>query len=309
VLRRDVTFDSGGARCAAWLWADDERRPCVVLGHGFGATRIARLDAYAERFAAAGVAALAFDYRGFGGSEGEPRQLVDVSRQLDDWRAAIRFAHSLDGVDPDRIVLWGSSFGGGHVASIAAEDARVAAAISQAPFADGLAALRATGFVNSCRLTVAGLRDELARLRGRPPHMLAIVGPPGTTAAMTSPDAEPGYVAMFPEGSEWRNEVEAGIGLRVGFYRPFRRAARITCPWLVCVADRDVITPPQPTLKAAARASRSEVRRYDAGHFDVYVGETFERVVADEIDFITRNVKLTQPPRETQQPQAGQPGR
>ena len=63
--RRDLAFDSGGTRCAAWLWADAQPRPCVVLAHGFGATRVARLDAYAERFADAGFAALAFDYRGF----------------------------------------------------------------------------------------------------------------------------------------------------------------------------------------------------------------------------------------------------
>jgi pimeloyl-ACP methyl ester carboxylesterase len=309
VQQRDVSFDSGGSRCAAWLYADAEPRACVVLGHGFGATRTARLDAYAERFAAAGLAALAFDYRGFGDSEGEPRQAVDVGRQLEDWRAAVQYARSLDGVDPDRIVLWGSSFGGGHVASIAAEDARVAAAISQVPFADGIAALRATGLADSLRLTVAGLRDELARLRGRPPHMLAIVGPPGTTAAMNSPDAEPGYVAMYPAGVDWHNEVAARIGLRVGFYRPFRRAARISCPWLVCVADRDVITPPQPALEAAMRAPRGEVRRYDSGHFDIYRGELFERAVGDQVDFIERSLALTQQQRATPPQPAGQPGR
>ena len=145
--RRDVNFDSSGTACAAWLYEAEpgSRRPCVVLAHGFGATRIARLDAYAERFAQAGLHALAFDYRGFGDSQGEPRQLLDIHGQLDDWRSAVEFARTIDGVDPERIVLWGSSFSGGHVAVLAAEDARVAAAISQAPFMDGLAALRTCG--------------------------------------------------------------------------------------------------------------------------------------------------------------------
>jgi cephalosporin-C deacetylase-like acetyl esterase len=309
VTRRDVTFDSGGSRCAAWLWADAELRPCVVLAHGFGATRIARLDAYAERFAAAGFAALAFDYRHFGDSEGEPRQLLDIGRQLDDWRAAVRFARSLDGVDSDRIVLWGTSFGGGHVARIAAEDARVAAAISQAPYVDGIAALAAAGAPDVWRMTVAGVRDELQRLRRRPPHMIPIVGPPGRPAIMNSPDADPGYRAMFEPGAPFRNEVAARVALRVALYSPGRAARRIKCPWLVAVADGDAVTPPQPALKAAMRAPRGEVRRYEGGHFDVYRGELFERAVEDQIDFVRRNVGLTQPPRATQPQPAGQPGR
>jgi pimeloyl-ACP methyl ester carboxylesterase len=336
--RRDVSFDSSGTRCAAWLYgaggsgADGgpdgpggaggpgepdapERRPCVVLAHGFGALRTARLDAYAERFAAAGLAALAFDYRHFGDSAGEPRQLLDVARQLDDWRAAIRFARSLDGVDPERIVLWGTSFSGGHVAVLAAEDGRVAAAISQAPFADGVAALRSAGPADAARMTVAGVRDAIARLRGRPPFMIPIVGPPGHTAVMNSPDAEPGYRAMFPPGAGFRNEVAARITLRVGFYRPFRAAPRIECPWLVCVADGDAVTPPQPALKWAGRAPRAELRRYDCGHFDIYRGEPFERAVADQIDFLARHglatpapAAVTQPLATPQRP-AGPPGR
>ncbi|MEJ7715553.1 MAG: alpha/beta hydrolase [Thermoleophilaceae bacterium] len=69
--------------------------PCVVMGHGFSSVREHRLDAYAERFAAAGVAVLVFDYRHFGSSAGEPRQLLNVGRQLDDWRAAVSHARNL----------------------------------------------------------------------------------------------------------------------------------------------------------------------------------------------------------------------
>ena len=100
------------------------RRPCVVLAHGFGGTVDSGLMPYAERFAAAGLDALAFDYRHFGASAGEPRQLVSVPRQLEDYAAAIAFARGLDGVDPDRIVVWGTSFSGGHVVEVAVADGR-----------------------------------------------------------------------------------------------------------------------------------------------------------------------------------------
>jgi pimeloyl-ACP methyl ester carboxylesterase len=107
---------------------------------------------------------------------------------------------------------------------------------------------------------------------------------------MNSPDAEPGYRALFKDQSEFRNEVTALFGLRLGPYRPVRSANRIACPWLVCICERDVVTPPQPAFAAAARAPNSEVRTYDVGHFDIYVGETFERAVADQVAFLERHL-------------------
>src|SRR5439155_3063383 len=94
--RQDIRFNSEGARCGAWLYTPGEHgpHPTVVMAHGLGGQKAFRLDAYAERFAGAGLAALVFDYRHFGDSEGEPRQLVSIQRQLADWRAAITFARN-----------------------------------------------------------------------------------------------------------------------------------------------------------------------------------------------------------------------
>src|SRR2546428_14186202 len=124
--RSDVTFQSAGTRCAAWLYRPAENggapTPCVILAHGFSGVRDQRLDAYAERFAQAGLTALVFDYRYFGDSDGEPRQLLDIRRQLEDWRAAIAYARALKGVDPARFAIWGSSFSGGPALTLAAPD-------------------------------------------------------------------------------------------------------------------------------------------------------------------------------------------
>jgi uncharacterized protein len=291
-IRSEVRFASGDGQCAAWLYRPTSDRPaaCVVLAHGFGGVREARLWAYAERFAEAGIAALVFDYRHFGASTGEPRQLLDIPRQLDDWRAALTYARGLEGIDAERVAAWGTSFSGGHVAVIAAEDLRLAAAISQNPFMDGRATLRGSSIAQLLRLTVAGLRDECRRLWGRPPLTVRLVGPPGSLAAMTSPDAEPGYRALFEHRAEFRNEIAARIFLRIGLYRPRARSARIQCPWLVAVADDDAVTVPGPAVAAASHAPRAELRIYQGGHFDVYVGETFEAVVADQVEFLTRHL-------------------
>lgn len=299
MAREEVTFTSGGERCAAWWYPagdDGGASPCVVMAHGFTGTREDGLPAYAERFAAAGLAALVFDYRHFGDSEGSPRQLVDIHRQLEDWRAAVAFARALRGVDADRIALWGSSFSGGHVVRTAADDACVAAVVAQVPFADGLATVRAGGPAAAARLTAAGLRDLGRALTRRPPLLVPSVGPPGTLAAMSSADAEPGFRAIVPDGSRWRNEVAARVFLRVTSYRPLRAARRVRCPLLVCVGDRDVVTPPGPALRMAERAPRGEAVRYPIGHFDVYVGEWFERAVADQVAFLRRHLLAAAPP-------------
>src|SRR5690242_7878529 len=130
-VRHDVALDSEGTTCAAWLYRPDgvENPPIVVLAHGFAAFRDLRLDAYAARFAQAGYAALVFDYRHWGASDGEPRRVLDIAKQQADWRAAVAYARSLDDVDATRVVGWGSSFGGGHVLTLAAHDRGFAAAI------------------------------------------------------------------------------------------------------------------------------------------------------------------------------------
>jgi len=288
--REDLAFDSWGDRCAAWLYrpeaAGGERGPCVVMAHGFSGTREDGLAPFAERFAAAGLAALVFDYRGFGDSEGEPRQWLDVRRERQDWAAAIAFARTLDGVDPDRIVLWGTSFSGGHVIEAAARDARVVAAVAQVPFTDGPRTVAAIPPRTNLALTLAAARD-LARSRsGGPPLTVPAVGPPGSVAAMTSPDADPGFHALVSPGSRWRNEVAARVVPQVLAWRPGRAAARVRCPLLVVVATRDAVTPPAPAERAALAAPRGELVRIDAGHFDVYAGEGFEHAVKAELGFL-----------------------
>ena len=208
--RLDVAFSSAGDECRGWLFMPDtERPPLVILGHGLGATREFGLEPYARRFADAGIAALAFTHRHFGDSGGEPRQLLDIERQLADWAAALAYARGLDGIDGERIALWGTSFGGGHVIEAAARDGAVAAVVSQCPFTDGLAGVRAASPRSLARAIVPALRDELARVRNKPPVLIPLVGPHGSAALMTSPDSEPGYRRPDPAG---RSVRERSVG-------------------------------------------------------------------------------------------------
>jgi uncharacterized protein len=298
----EVSFDSAGVRCVGvYLRGRGEEfldaqgnRPCVVLAHGFGGTVDSGLLGFAERFAQAGLDALAFDYRHFGASDGEPRQLISIAKQQQDYAAAIAYARSLEGVDPERIVVWGSSYSGGHVVPVAVSDGRVAAVISQVPAMDGTATLvnlvRYAGVGQLARLSVLALRDVVSSLRGGPAVTVPAVGRPGSVAFMSTPDAESGMRAIA--GSSWRNEVAARIGLQAGMYRPGLQADRLSCPILIQIADRDSVAPVKAAQDAAWRApGRAEVRTYPVGHFDVYVGDAFERSVSDQLYFLRRHIK------------------
>lgn len=297
--RTEVAFGSRGSTCRAWRYrptADDggAQRPCVVMAHGFGATRDASLEPYAERFAAAGMHVLLFDYRHFGTSDGEPRQLLSVRRQLQDYAAAVHFAGALSGVDPRRVAVWGTSFAGGHALVTAALVPGVAAAVCQCPMLDGLAAvtniLRYAGLGQLLRLTGHGLLDAILAPFGRA-HYIPIVGKPGQLAMMTSDDAETGYLALVPPG--FRGEVAARIALTAGFYRPLRYAARVRCPVLVQVCERDSVAPVASAERAIARlGSHAEAQRYPIGHFEPYFGAHFERSVSDQVAFLRRHLAL-----------------
>jgi alpha-beta hydrolase superfamily lysophospholipase len=256
------------------------------MAHGLSGTRRDRLGPFAERFAAAGAAALVFDHRGFGDSGGEP-DWFEPRRQLEDWRSALAFARSLPGVDPDRVATFGSSMGGGNALAAAAADPRVAAAISQVPFLD----IVTQAHRSSPRVTAQML---LAAVRGR--HLPA-VGQPDQAAFINAPEAEAGWrrVVETGENSRWRDRASARWLLGRPF-RPVRHARRLHCPWLVCVGEADRVAKPGPAIAAARRAPRGELRTYPGvDHFDVYDGPAHEALISDQLDFLRRHLLDARP--------------
>ena len=287
----DVEFASGAGRCAGRLFLPEAGTgplPCVVLASGFGCVRDQGLDAFAERLAGAGFAALAFDYRHWGASPGEPRSLMDPARQREDWRAALAWAGSLDEVDPTRIALWSYSMGTGHIQALAAEGVQVGALVCVAPLLSGRRSLlHIGGLGHVARLTVAGGRDMARRMRGAAPYLIPVAGDPRSLAVINSPDAVPGFAAITPPGSTWRNEVCARVALAPP-YSLMRKVRRIPCPSLYCVFSEDDVNPPKLARRAAQRAPRGELREYPGGHFAPFSKATFEQVLADQVYFLRR---------------------
>jgi pimeloyl-ACP methyl ester carboxylesterase len=291
-----VTFLSGGMKCAGWLFpADDSSlatgagRPAVVMAHGLGGTMDSGLEAFATALCGAGLDVLAFDYRGFGASDGAPRQVVSTAGQLADYRAAMRTAAQLPGVDPGRLVLWGESLSGGTVLAAAAGRHDVAAVISMVPLVDGLAAgrfaLASHRPATLVRSTARGFRAALSR---KQPVTMPLVARPGQVAALSLPGYYEDYTSIA--GPTWRNEVAATIGSEIATFRPGRLASQLQCPWLVQIADYDRSAPPQAAAKAAFRG-RAEVRHYPCDHFDTQVGKAWHAAaVAHQVAFLRRHL-------------------
>jgi alpha-beta hydrolase superfamily lysophospholipase len=282
--RTETVFRAGVDACAAWHYRPADAGgavPIVVMAHGLSGTRRDRLGPFAERFAAAGFAALVFDHRGFGDSGGEP-DLFQPARQLEDWRAAIAFARSLPGVDGARVATFGSSMGGGNALAAAAEDPDVAAAISQVPFLDIVRQAHRSSPTVVARMLLAALRGQ---------H-LAAVGQPHEPALINAPGGEEGWrrVVETGEDSRWRNRVSSRWILGRP-YRPARHATGLRCPWLVCVGEADRVAKPGPAIAAAKRAPLGELRTYPGvDHFDIYDGPQHEAVVSDQLDFLRRHL-------------------
>jgi alpha-beta hydrolase superfamily lysophospholipase len=249
------------------------------------------LAPYAEQFATAGMAVLVFDYRHFGASDGQPRQLIDITRQLDDYRAAIRFARSLRGVDPERIALWGTSLSGGHVITVAATDLQIAAVVAQVPW---MGIERGRQSTRSGRVTLqlfaAAIRDVLGSWLGRSPYLIPAVGSPDEIAVFTDADARVWRDTLAPKAPTWRNTFAARVLFSLLRYQPGRSAKQLTMPLLVCIGDQDTAASVDLAAETARQAPRGELRRYPYGHFAAYIGAGFEQIVADEVAFLRQHL-------------------
>ena len=296
LMRTDVTIPSDDDTLAAWLYLPDRTKgskpPVIVMAHGLGAVKEMRLDAYAERFVAAGYACLVFDYRHFGGSTGEPRQLLDIGRQIEDWKAALAWARSCRDVDGSRVIVWGTSFGGGHAIWIAAEDGNVAAAIAQCPFTDGLASMRGMHPISMAKVTALALRDLAADVVGREPVYVTSAGPTGSASLMHAWDCEAGYLALTPKARTFQNRVAARFALQIARHSPGRRAKEIQAPAYFAICRKDTVAPANVSQRHAEKAPRGEIKIYPFGHFDIYLGEPFDQAVADYVDFLHRHVPV-----------------
>jgi hypothetical protein len=250
-MRKEVEFRSKGDTCRGWLYTPDGGEgpfPLVVMAGGWCYVRELVMPHYAEFFTRAGMAALLFDYRCLGVSDGEPRQHLDPNAQIEDYRNAISFAEGLSEVDPDRIGAWGISYSGGHVLILAATDPRVKCIVSTIPVVEGYRNMRRVhGTMGFRRLMDAVLEDRKARYRdegarGYIPH--AAPDPERTLSSWPFPETYETFIqlketeAPLYQNSSTIESVELLINYSVHPFLP----RILDTPSLVLVAEGDDLT-------------------------------------------------------------------
>lgn len=289
-----VYYDSEGVKIAALLYTPvkEGKCPAIVMAHGFGLTKEAYIDKFAEKFAENGFVVILFDYRNLGESDGLPRQEVNPFMQIDDYKNSITYACTLDKVDSERIGIWGTSYSGGHVIVTAATDRRVKCVVAQVPTISGFqSAQRRTPAEKLPAYWEVVAQDRQSRLEGQEPLMKKLVGELVENPLYPADDAKAYYMGAFERSETFRNEVTFRTTEYSRMYEPGIYAARISpTPILFIVAMQDTVTPTDLCLTAYEQALQPKALvTVPDGHFSPYV-QHFEIASTAALDWFEKGL-------------------
>jgi len=292
--------------------------PVVVMSHGIGGQKDMGLMRYGEEFVKSGYAVLLFDYRHFGGSytlKPAPfRNFIHPWNHYEDIKVVVEYvkANGLGSfpVDSDKIVLWGTSFAGGHVIMAASElpPNSVSAVISQVPHLNGKEATKqaiaSRGLIQSIRVVLIGLADIILSqvLQVSPPLYVKIAG--------SKESQEIGYMSLTTEQLDlyyskhpkkylggWKNLAPARTLLLLSLYNPMKKLKNYSAaPVLFITAKQDDLCPPKFVTDSIADAKKHGVNLFshlqvDTNHFGVYGGDHFEQAVSEMKSFLQKHLK------------------
>lgn len=296
--REDVSFRVHEDMASGWFYLPNnvlQSVPCIVMSHGFGGTKDAVLEKYALRFREAGYAVLTYDYRHYGDSEGQPRQILSVREQLDDLREAIKYVRGRQEVDPEKIILWGTSAGANYGIVIAGENESITGVIAQCGAydhkEDSRVGMERDGFLFYLKLFIHGQRDKGRSRFGLSRHMLPAYGKPDTVSFFTTPGVFEGAQKLAEESENFTNEVCAGFLLMPHGPDVLECAVHVKCPVLIQVCEKDEIISPKSHVKLVnILKDKAEVHTYPIGHFDIYHGEHYEKAIETQLAFVEKLV-------------------
>ena len=291
-----ITIWSDGVRMAGDLWkptdlSANEKRPAVLLVHGWGGLKSHLNQAYAPQFAELGYVVLTFDYRGWGESDGklirtgakpqgdmdeyvlrvkEVRTIVDPLDQLEDIRAAFYYLTSDANVDPNRLAIWGSSLGGGL-------------ALASAATLPGFQVLM---------IQVGSVNPQAGFESDDPNNPLSASAIDQWRAARSRGD-----VAPFP-GAESTADGLTGYPDWPEFvrYDPFAVRGKLTSATLIIdAADEELFDIKQNGAALYESINDRVTARYETipgKHYDVYRGEGYTTALAWEIAWLQEHLPL-----------------
>jgi fermentation-respiration switch protein FrsA (DUF1100 family) len=284
---QQVNFTSQNSRISGHLYLPTvatKPAPLIILCHGFCGVKELLLPAFAERFANNGYAALTFDYRGFGESEGETGRLVP-KLQIEDIHAAIEWAKKESNVDSNRIALWGSSFGGANAIIAASQSDDIKCVIAQLTFADGETVITgemSTEEKDKFLSTLERMRDKKAK----------------TGKEMMVPIAK---VLSDEQSVDFFNQFKddfPALTIKIPFltvweticHKPVEALANLNKPVMIIAAEQDGVNPLSESQVLFDKANEPKALYVEEGatHYQVYSGKHFESVVTKQLEWFNQ---------------------
>jgi fermentation-respiration switch protein FrsA (DUF1100 family) len=295
-VKRAVEFFSEGVRLVGDVYVPDtgtpdERRAGIVLCHGYTGVKDLYLPDNARVLNEAGYVALTFDYKGWGNSEGARSRLAPYSR-VADVQAALTFLGTLPEVNPDRLGIYGTSYGGATVVWVAAVDARVKCTVSVVGIGNGARWMRSVRRPDEWHelLERAG-HDRTKRVLEGPSQFVKreeILLPDRQSAelAAVARRANPAAVGTIP--LEYVDDT-------LGFNPEWVVDKIAPRPILFVTTDDDRLVPPDESIQLHARAGEPKklVMLHGYGHYEVYAEPAFSEVMRASVDWYRTHL----PPR------------
>lgn len=292
--REDISFIVKGDKISGWLYTPKGiSKGCIIMSHGFNGTKDCLLENYATRFTQEGYSVITYDYRTYGESEGEPRQMLSVRNQLEDLRGAVGYAKKRG---LHNIILWGTSAGAPYGIVVASEDPQVKGVISQCGSynhkADSAKGIRENGYLFYIKLLPHGIRDKWRGRLGLSRHMIPAYGRGGTNVFIRGDSIFMGAQEIGLNSKNFINEVCGGFMLQPHGPDVLEVAKLVDCPILILHCEKDEIISSEsyyPLVEAIG--DKLEVETYPIGHFEIYKGEWFKAAINRQISFLNKTVK------------------
>lgn len=281
-MKKTVAFYSEGVRLVGDVYYPDdlhpgERRAGVVFCHGYTGVKDLYLPDNARALNRAGYVAMTFDYKGWGESAGPGSRLAPYSR-VADAQAALTFLGTLPEIDPERLGIYGTSYGGATAVWVGAVDTRVKCVVSVVGIGNGARWMRSVRRPDEWHdLQERARRDRIKRaLEGGSEFVnreeILLPDRQSAELAAAARRHHPGAVSTIP--LEYVDETLE--------FNPEWVVDKIAPrPVLFITTDNDRLVPPEESAQLYARAGEPKklVVLKGYGHYEVYTEPAFSEVM------------------------------
>jgi dipeptidyl aminopeptidase/acylaminoacyl peptidase len=285
-MKKPVSFFSEGVKLVGDLYlpvglAPGGRRAGIVLCHGYTGVKDLFLPDNARVLNEAGYVVLTFDYKGWGESGGPRSRLAPFSR-VADAQAALSFLAAQPEVAPDRLGLYGTSYGGATVTFAAAIDERVACVVSVVGVGNGKRWMRSVRHPDEWfDLLARSAADRTKRALTGQSELVErdeILLPDRQSAEISAEARRKNPAAINTLPLEYIDDT-------LGFHAEWVVDKIAPRPILFITTDDDRLVPPEESEALYAKAGEPKrlVVLKGVGHYQVYFEPAFSQVMAETV--------------------------